>query len=658
MLHEVFHKVQNPYGTWRNTEVDRKWITEGTARSIQDKICIGPTAADWISLGLIANSGYAKEVGNYLQDTNMNLESASYRSALFWTMAEQVCDLEGSNAERRQIDFIRILFEHHEAEPAKTGREVISWMLGECNAGLDFQDLFLRLVIANYAKDMPNAPAIYQYAYEAETPSSNYGPVAYSLNPDPGLPLPIFGGEQLVGDGSVQPWAAQYLVLTPDPGVSQIDISFDQDLNNTLYYHLLLEKGNDLVDEISDFGPDFDASFANDAYDRVTVVVAGLTQGDTFDYTVNVMDPQVRIITPVESLPANAGEFDNPRKNLVRVDVTDANAEKVDGIDPANAFTVRVGPELLDLSDEEVLIAWSYIQGQYWMVLRAPNQGADGIYGLQANYATTVDDETDAVIYGPVPQTSNLVAIDRSASMDDFEKMPAARDAGRLYLDVWDTGDEIGVVSFGTVDGVETDLELGLSDWTQDNRDTGHDGIDALLPIGLDTPIGQGLANSLAELTGKAADDHNWAIILLSDGMETGNALTVEDFLANYDALKDAGDKLPKIHTVALGPDADYATMESISSKTGGQFQYASNVPDEPLFGPTPLATLTPELFTEMADIYRAMSEDVGGQRRVTAVSGGAPSPARTTSSVWTSGPARQSSSSTTSKTSPHCTTT
>lgn len=607
VLHEVFHKVQGQYGTWSNTEPDRKWITEGTARTIQDKICIGPNAGDCISLDDVDPSGYNNQVIKYLtQSHHENLLDASYNAALFWTKAEEICDDPGSNAAERDVDFLLDFFEKHESFPNSIGRDVVSQVMTDCGVALNFQTLFQRFAVSNYAKDFSGGPSIYHYEDEA-TMTNGYGPVT------PDYTAVMDGSDELVGSGWVQPWAARYLELELEPGVTNIDISINQALSNQLYYHVLAIQGNNIPDEFSDVGPDFNLSIPNDGYDKVVVVIVGQQNGDFFDYAINVVNPQVNILDPLNGRKAQAGLPTDPEKILVKVDVTNADAEKIAGIDPVADFTVTIGAEQLDLSDDEVLISYSYIQGQYWLLLRAPNQAANGTYDLTVSYATSTDTETDAVEYGPVPETSNVVAIDRSGSMDDFDKMGAAQDAGRLYIDTWDTGDQIGVVAFGTVDGEQTAVLLGLTNWTNNNRDTAHMEIDDLEALGTQTPIGAGLIASLQELIDHGESDHDWAIVLLSDGLETVQDVTIDDFLDDYETRKDDGDQVPRVHTVALGPDADFEAMQRIADKTGGEFHYAANVPDAlALFEVTEDA-----VFVELAEIYRIVSEEVAGQQQI-----------------------------------------
>jgi hypothetical protein len=84
-LHELWHFLQGKYN-WLNDANDR-WVIEGQARSVQDKICIGgnrPTALcfDDIATGY---AGYVPQVNGYLGNPNRPIGTTSYDAALFWT---------------------------------------------------------------------------------------------------------------------------------------------------------------------------------------------------------------------------------------------------------------------------------------------------------------------------------------------------------------------------------------------------------------------------------------------------------------------------------------------------------------------------------------------------------------------------------------------
>jgi Mg-chelatase subunit ChlD len=55
-----------------------------------------------------------------------------------------------------------------------------------------------------------------------------------------------------------------------------------------------------------------------------------------------------------------------------------------------------------------------------------------------------------------------VLVVDKSGSMGNFSKMDSAKQAGRLYVDSWRTGDKIAVESFNGTPSVD----LTLRNWT------------------------------------------------------------------------------------------------------------------------------------------------------------------------------------------------
>ncbi len=110
-----------------------------------------------------------------------------------------------------------------------------------------------------------------------------------------------------------------------------------------------------------------------------------------------------------------------------------ASGAPIAGVDPSQ-FAITVGGVAVTPADR---ISAAYIQGQYWLLVRAPVQPSAGAKTLTVSYAGLTDTEFFAVQYGPAIQAATLVVIDRSGSMNDFGKLQAAKDAARLYIDSW-----------------------------------------------------------------------------------------------------------------------------------------------------------------------------------------------------------------------------
>jgi hypothetical protein len=225
-------------------------------------------------------------------------------------------------------------------------------------------------------------------------------------------------------------------------------------------------------------------------------------------------------------------------------------------------------------------------------------------------YASYSDLEEDAIIYGPKPDTDNMIIVDRSGSMLG-EKIVAAQEAAKLYADSYSEGDRIGVLSFN--DAVAE--EYPLSEWTEDNRDDVAQAIDDIdTPAGA-TANGAALREGNAKLVGQASPNPAWAIVLLSDGEDT-----VEDtndhipaYIGEWGTAANNGDQVPVVHVVAVGDDADGVELSKLTNQTGGKFQFLP-VPSEMAMAAD--ADNADEMNAvnmaqALSEIYRIFAEDV-----------------------------------------------
>ncbi len=180
-------------------------------------------------------------------------------------------------------------------------------------------------------------------------------------------------------------------------------------------------------------------------------------------------------------------------------------------------------------------------------------------------------------------------------------------------MDSFRDGDKIGVVSFNDV--ADNPAPLTLRDWNLANRDLAIAAINGLTPVG-GTCIGCGLQKGLDELIALGAATHSWALIVLSDGQENVGAIAT--FITAYNARRTAGNQVPVVHTVALGPDADHARLEKLAADTGGTFSFAS-LPSASAAaeGVGTSAIQATSLSNNLAEIYRVIGEEVAGQQQV-----------------------------------------
>jgi Mg-chelatase subunit ChlD len=389
-----------------------------------------------------------------------------------------------------------------------------------------------------------------------------------------------------------------------------VSVAFDQTTSNAVFYSLLTVAGNDLADERRRVGQDFQATIAGPSADTVAVVVGGLSQAANYDYSfrnLTAADLAFEIRDPTTSQPALVGSASSPDKFLVRLLVEDAaQSTPLLNIDPSQ-FVATVGTQ----TAPQVIPA-TPVQGQYWLLLQAPTQNTDDCFDLKVDWrvgGTTVATATnsDAVCYTARTDADTVMVIDRSGSMQLQDKIGAAQSAARLYVDSWRSGDKLGVVSFSTTSSV--DLTLEVVDAT--SQQAAKDEIDGLAPTNR-TCIGCGLGDARNQLhTSPGGDtDHDWAIVLLSDGMENESP-TIADVQGS---LTDPNLKKIVVHTVALGPESDQVRLQNLATATGGTYQFV----EEPLSGAgLSIASNGSDLPTDLAEVYRVMAESVARQEQV-----------------------------------------
>lgn len=616
-LHEVFHQQQYTYGGL-GTDPQANWVWEGQARSIQDKVCLEEDGAGNCSFSLdsvvggIAN--YVGEVNGYLANPSRPITQISYGSALFWTY---VTEQYGTLAREPDIgmDLLVDFWEQARADRNDDGIGTLNRALAALGHSARFRDTFMDFAVANYAKDLTGSsvPAEYQYADEMQSPGA-YRSVRLDIDETLGT------GDQ-VGPTTddVREWSVRYYQVQPDPTVPIINVEFRQDTSNNVYYTLLAIKNNDIALEINHTGRDFLRTFANDAYDKVVVIVAALENFANFRYAFNAIQPVLNIVDPLQARPAQAGDPAVPEKILVKVEVLSSlGGMPVAGIDP-NDITITIGPQVVQSSQR---ISSAEVQGQYWLLILAPTQTSAGTYDLTVDYVMLTDTKTAAVLYAVRADADNVLLIDRSGSMNNpSSKIFDAKSAARLYVDSWRDGDKIGVVSYAN----SATVDLSLQDWDDipnGSRDQAIAAINGLTAIGA-TSIGEALETGQGELIRDGDNAHEWALVLLSDGLNTVGKTAEEYLNQDYRPRRDAGEKVPRIHTVALGPDADRTTMERIAQTTGGTYHYAAEPPTSLTMMRT-LATQTlstPDfVWRELAEIYRVIGETVALQQQILSV--------------------------------------
>ena len=588
VYHEMWHAMEgNPF--------QGGWVTEGSASYMTDRVTLPVDNDD--------DNDYIGRVNGFMGwGHQASLTDLDYVAAPWWAYFTE--RLTTINTEpNRGVDIMREFMVH----PATTPFARIEAMLQARPQVGNLRRVWLDFAVTNYVKRLRNGvPPQLRYQDELQPGAPKYADVQMSV--DATLTATSGSGPTLT---SIKAWAAHYYRFSPAANVPIINLEFRQDANRTLGYALLKIRNNDLVEMTYSVGRDFVSSFANDNYTHIVVVVASFGDYANFRYTTNATQPVLRLIDPLTSRKAQAGDPNAPDKILIKVEVLNptGGGTPIAGIDP-KAFVITVGNKAVPAAD---ILSSAYIQGQYWLLLRAPSQATNGDYALTVAYSSLTAVEAQAVHYEAVKNADNVLVIDRSGSMAEngAVKMTAARDAARLYVDSWRNGDQVGVVSFNE----DAMLSRQLGDYAT-TRQLALDAI-GLLVTGGDTSIGDGVNLGLTELAQRGQANHKWAMVVLSDGIENRPEF-IPAFLAAYEARKAAKQQIPKVHTVALGANADRARLEDLAAKTGGSYFFAA-LPTVVAGQNTVQSAATTAIYlsNDLAEIYRVAGEQVARQQQI-----------------------------------------
>ena len=164
-----------------------------------------------------------------------------------------------------------------------------------------------------------------------------------------------------------------------------------------------------------------------------------------------------------------------------------------------------------------------------------------------------------------IPVTTMLV-IDISGSMDKGDKIGAARDAAKAYINGMREGDQAGLITFDT-------QVYRVQEVTAD-RAALTAAIDGL-KTGSDTAMYNGILEATKALEGVSGRK---AILVLSDGLDNKSSATEEDIVTTV------GPSGLTISAIGFGEPGvvgqagiDEAGLQSLTGRTGGQYAYTSD---------------------------------------------------------------------------------
>ncbi len=329
-----------------------------------------------------------------------------------------------------------------------------------------------------------------------------------------------------------------------------------------------------------------------------------LGESDNFDAgDTRACVPLFDILYPLKVSPVNAGDPSAPDKILVQVS-TAVPAGGTLSLTPAD-FSVEIGG-----STASVLAAYPSAD-TYFLVVAPPTQSGAAYYDLSVTLSGVgTDSETNAVYYLANAPDDEVVVLDRSGSMGYDGKMSAAQNAGSAFVDFLNDGDAVGVVSFA--DSASSDYPLTTITSGGTERAEAINAIDGLTASGT-TALGQGVQEGYGQLTASGDPEHDWSLVLLSDGWEN---------VAPYWADIESGITDAVVHTVALGDGADTALLQSIAASKHGNYFFVDIDPPSALLAADMPAAFPPldiptQLPNRLADAYVAIGELTHGMQRL-----------------------------------------
>ncbi|MCK4806499.1 MAG: S8 family serine peptidase, partial [Candidatus Aegiribacteria sp.] len=290
----------------------------------------------------------------------------------------------------------------------------------------------------------------------------------------------------------------------------------------------------------------------------------------------------IRITLAWTDAPAAAG--DNPSLEndldlevieLATGDIYMGNINFINGFStstaPGDAFDDRNNIECVYIENPNGIYEVRVIAGTLRRNARPPFDVAT----LWQDFALVLDN-VEVPSAAPI---SVVPVIDRSDTMINYDYVDITRISSKQFVDLMSIDDQVAVVSFGSLAGVEypTGAAPALQTITgQPVRDAANDEIDNI-SFGGCTYMGQGIEMA-RDLLNPAAGSK--AMVLLSDGFD--NKGCQETNAARPWAI-DVAAALPAdmpVYTCAMGPTSDQELLSQIAEDSDGRYYYMPAIDD------------------------------------------------------------------------------
>lgn len=156
-----------------------------------------------------------------------------------------------------------------------------------------------------------------------------------------------------------------------------------------------------------------------------------------------------------------------------------------------------------------------------------------------------------------------VLVLDESGSMDG-EKMILLREASQFLLTQLDGNDELAMVGFSD----DSTTHAPLTKMTNAGKEVAGAAI-ARLAATAGTNIRAGLTTAADLLSRAAASQVTTAVLLLTDGLDSGGKADYSTVLSKFNG---------PVHAFGFGADHDARLLGEIASSTGGTFQYIESL--------------------------------------------------------------------------------